>query len=154
MISESQETEKSVSVLVVDSHSAELAATAAILEGGGYQVSRALGFEEGRRSLDSVQPAVLITSVRLGSFNGLHLIVRSRVSCPSMTAILMHDFSDPVLEREARMQDAIFLSRPWDPQTLLNLVAESVASSAKADQAKNTAKANAWSDESRRQVRL
>lgn len=154
MISQGQAADKSASVLVVDSHAAELSATAAILETAGYQVARALGFEEGRRSLDSVQPAVLITSVRLGSFNGLHLIVRSRVSRPSMAAILTHDVSDPVLEREARMQDAIFLSKPWDPQTLLNLVAASVASSAKAAQAENTAKANAWSDESRRQVRL
>lgn len=123
--------QKPVSVLVVDSRAAQLSETASILQDAGYSVTRALGFEEGRRSLDAKRPAVLITSVRLGPFNGLHLVVRSRGGDPAMAAILTHDVVDPVLEREARQQDAIMLLTPCDRQTLLNLVDASVASSLK-----------------------
>jgi DNA-binding response OmpR family regulator len=118
--------ETSISVLVVDSHAAELASTAALLEGAGYQVSRALGFEEGRRSLDSLKPTVLITSVRLGPYNGLHLIVRSRALSPGTSSILTHNVFDPVLELDARREDATFLVRPCKPQAFLDVVRASI----------------------------
>lgn len=118
--------ERSISVLVVDSHAAELASTVALLEAAGYQVSRALGFEEGRRALDSLRPKILITSVRLGPYNGLHLIVRSRALCPGITSILTHNVFDPVLESDARREDAAFLVRPCKPQAFLDLVRASI----------------------------
>lgn len=118
--------EKSISVLVVDSHAAELASTVALLKSAGYKVSRALGFEEGRRSLDSLRPKVLITSVRLGAYNGLHLIVRSRALCPTTSSILTHNVFDPVLELDARKEDAAFLVRPCKPQAFLDFVKASI----------------------------
>jgi DNA-binding response OmpR family regulator len=118
--------EKSISVLVVDSHAAELASTVALLQAAGYQVSRALGFEEGRRSLDSLRPKILITSVRLGPYNGLHLIVRSRALSPGTSAILTHNVFDPVLELDARKEDAAFLVRPCKPQAFLDAVRASI----------------------------
>ena len=116
------------SILVVDSHAAELGKTVAVLRRAGYHVVPALGFEEARHTLDRMEPTVLVTSVRLGSYNGLHLVVRSRVSRPAMSAILTHDIVDPVLERDARMQEAAFLLTPCSPQTLLDLVKTSVDS--------------------------
>ena len=113
-------------ILVVDSHAAELGKTAAVLRGAGYDVVSALGFVEARRTLDRIEPAVLVTSVRLGPYNGLHLVVRSRVSRPSMAAILTHDIADPVLEREARGHEAAFLLTPVHPEVLLDLVKSSV----------------------------
>lgn len=117
---------KSISVLVVDSHAAELASTVALLQAAGYQVSRALGFEEGRKSLDSLRPKVLITSVRLGPYNGLQLIVRSRSLCPETSSILTHNVFDPVLELDARKEDAAFLVRPCKPQVFLDFIKASI----------------------------
>lgn len=125
------------SILVVDSHAAELGKTVAVLRGAGYHVVPALGFDEARRTLDHMEPMVLVTSVRLGSYNGLHLVVRSRLSRPAMSSILTHDVVDPVLENDARAQEAAFLLTPWRPQTLLDLVKASVESSMKAGAAKS-----------------
>ena len=116
------------SILVVDSHAAELGKTVAVLRGAGYHVVPVLGFDEARRTLDQMEPTLLVTSVRLGSYNGLHLVVRSRVSRPAMAAILTHDVVDPVLERDARTQEAAFLLTPCSAQTLLDLVKTSVTS--------------------------
>lgn len=117
------------SILVVDAHAGELGKTVAVLRGAGYRVVPVLGFDEARRTLDQTEPALLVTCVRLGGYNGLHLVVRSRISKPAMSAILTHDVVDPVLEREARMQEAAFLLTPWQPETLLELVRASVGGS-------------------------
>jgi DNA-binding NtrC family response regulator len=115
------------SVLVVDSHAGRLATTVEVLRGAGYQVETALGFEQGRRSLDNSRPELLITAVRLGPYNGLHLIVRSRGNRPTMPAILTHDTPDPVLETDARKQDAAYLLQPCRDDEFLALVRESIA---------------------------
>lgn len=103
----------------------------AVLRRTGYQLVPVLGFDEARRALDRMEPTVLVTSVRLGSYNGLHLVVRSRVSRPAMSAILTHDVVDPVLENDARAQGAAFLLTPWRPEILLDLVNAAIDSSLK-----------------------
>jgi hypothetical protein len=69
----------------------------------------------------------LITGVRLGPYNGLHLIVRSRRQLPSMATILTHDHDDPVLIAEAACNNATFLVRPWSPEALLGTVEASLS---------------------------
>jgi DNA-binding NtrC family response regulator len=115
----------------VDSHAGLLTKTVAVLRGAGYHVVAAVGFDEARRALDRIEPTVLVTSVRLGSYNGLHLVVRSRVSRPAMSAILTHDVLDPVLEDEARKQEATFLVVPCRRQAFLEHVRASVDAAAR-----------------------
>src|SRR4051812_33871418 len=99
-------------VLVVDSDPSDLSSTVALLETAGYRVAAAAAFHEAKQLLARESPDLLITGLRLGSYNGLHLVLRSRSDHPDMAAIVVARAADPVLEAEARRQQASFLLRP------------------------------------------
>jgi len=111
------------SVLVVESDSGERLHTAKVLEAAGYRVQAASSFAEAKHVLATSPVRVLLTGVRLGAYNGLHLIVRSRVEHPDMVAILTNHLLDPVLKAEAERQGALYFPRPWTDQALLEVVA-------------------------------
>jgi len=67
-----------------------------------------------------------VAGVRLGAYNGLHLIVRSHADHPGMAAILTSHSLDPVLKAEADRQNASYILRPCSEQDLLTVVARSL----------------------------
>lgn len=109
-------------ILVVESDPGELAQTVDLLSAAGYQVVAASRFEEAKHVLAHAPPSLLIADVKLGAYNGLHLIVRSHVEHPEMGAILTNDLFDPVLKAEAERLGALYLSRPWTDQNLIETV--------------------------------
>jgi DNA-binding NtrC family response regulator len=121
-------------VLVVDSNPADLSSTVSLLQAAGYRVAAAAAFEEAKLLLESESPDLLITDLRLGPYNGLHLILRSRADHPAMAAIVMTRFSDPVLEAEAQRQHAGFLLRPIPDNEFLDVITRSLAESSPAGQ--------------------
>jgi DNA-binding NtrC family response regulator len=121
------------SVLVVDSDPEDLSSTVMLLEAAGYRVTSAAAFEEAKQMLASESPDLLITGLRLGCYNGLHLVLRSRVDHPEMSAIVTSYYQDPVLEAEAQRQHAEFLLRPLDGDDLVNAVARSFEASSGSD---------------------
>ena len=113
-------------VLVVDSDRSELTRLATILRNEGYEVLEADTFQAAMSSLQSAPTRVLITTVRLGPYNGLHLIVRCRISRPEVVSILTHNEDDSMLRDEAALNDAAFLLRPCSPEILTHAVAASL----------------------------
>ena len=110
-------------ILVVDEDAAAWTTTVATLSRAGYRVASARGFEEAKALLSVIEaPDLLITELRLGAFNGLHLIIRTRVSRPDMAAIIVTGFSDPVLKVEANRLGVAYLVKPPNPAELLPLV--------------------------------
>ena len=73
-------------VLVVYADPEDRERTVVLLEAAGYQVAAASNFEEAKQFLATETPDVLITDLRLGSYNGLHLVLRSRTDHPDMAA--------------------------------------------------------------------
>jgi DNA-binding response OmpR family regulator len=120
--------DQSVSVLVVESEARELVETADVLRNAGYRVLEASKFEEARQLISDARPALVIAGVRLGAFNGLHLILRSRLDQPNLAAILTNDSTDAVLQQEAERQHTQYLTRPSSPHDLLAMVASSLRS--------------------------
>ena len=59
--------------------------------------------------------------VRLGSFNGLQLVISGHKRVP---AIVITGYADPVLEAEARRGGADYLVKPFDPERLLTIIRE------------------------------
>jgi DNA-binding NtrC family response regulator len=114
------------SVLVVDSDPADLSETARLLEAAGYRVATATAFDEAKQRLATESPDLLITGLRLGPYNGLHLILRSRTDHPGMAAIVMSRFADPVLEAEAHRQNAGYLLRPMAEGDFLHAITRSL----------------------------
>ena len=107
--------------LVVDTNRDALSATEQMLKPAGYLVARAFTFEEAKRRLELAPPDLLVTAVRLGAFNGLHLVLRAHLDSPTMPAIVVDDQRDAALEAEAKKMDAAYLARPFDQHDLVNL---------------------------------
>ena len=99
-------------VLIVDQDPDALSATASILTDAGYLVTPATNFAEATERLMMAPPDLLIADVRLGAYNGLHLVHRVRVDHPEVLAIITHDYFDPVLSDEARRAGAVYLVKP------------------------------------------
>lgn len=117
-------------VLLVGMTAERIASTASLLSKSGFEVIAASGFEEAVRLLADHSPAVLISELRLGEFNGLHLVIRSRTTHPAMRAILLDNASDPVLEREAHRYGAVYLNGSLEDADLLDQLSRMRAESA------------------------
>jgi two-component system, NtrC family, nitrogen regulation response regulator GlnG len=98
-------------VLMIDDDQAYLGLCAIVLREDGHDVTACSDFNEGRRLLGKGRFDALITDVRLGAFNGLHLIA---LAPPSMIKIALSAFLDPVIRRDAEQAGARFLLKPTD----------------------------------------
>lgn len=111
-------------ILVVDDDRAALAGLVELLKSAGYQATGCRGFEQAVQALATAQPDLLIVDVRLGEYNGLHLIHRSRQSHPQMASIVISAHPDPIIEREATQAGAsAFLLKPLNLARFLTTVA-------------------------------
>ena len=118
----------SETVLIVDPDAGFQRGLVDLLTSAGYHPVVADGFEPAVQLLKSARPDLLITVVRLGPFNGLHLVVRGRASNPRMAALVVDDSRDSVLEQESRKVGATaYLAKPVDRDGLLRRVAEALA---------------------------
>jgi DNA-binding response OmpR family regulator len=106
-------------ILVVDDHRVTRLGLAEMLGEAGYDVVTAGTFQDARRILRESPPDLLIADVRLGSFNGLQLVISGQHRVP---AIVITGYADAVLEAEARRGGADYLVKPFDPDKLLSLI--------------------------------
>jgi two-component system, NtrC family, response regulator AtoC len=98
-------------LLLVDDDAAYLSACATILTADAHDVVACADFDEGRRRLVQGHFDALITDVRLGAYNGLHLIA---LAAPSTIKIALSAFYDPVICRDAEQAGARFVVKPAD----------------------------------------
>jgi CheY-like chemotaxis protein len=106
-------------ILIVDDHRVTRLGLAEMLADAGYSVVTTGNFQEARRILREEPPDLLIADVRLGSFNGLQLVISGQKRVP---AIVITGYADPVLEAEARRSGADYLVKPFDPERLLTII--------------------------------
>lgn len=113
-------------LLVVGTDLSVLSGRSSALTAAGYSVSALPGFPEARQALASgASPDVLITDVRLGPYNGLHLVAIARVEHPRTLGIVVGQ-ADPVLESEARGLAARYLVGPVSGADLVAAVADAL----------------------------
>jgi DNA-binding response OmpR family regulator len=97
-------------ILVVAANPALAETVVSWLSTAGHRASVVTDFASAKPELDAHPPDLLVTEIKLGAFNGLHLAIRSRATTP---AIVIGD-PDCVLEAEARQQQVQYLSLPLD----------------------------------------
>jgi hypothetical protein len=95
-------------------------ALAPVLTAAGYETVVASEFGEAKALL-AKRPSLLITEIKLGPYNGLHLVIRAQAL--GTPALVIGD-PDPVLAADAKRQRALYLTPPLDPQRVLGLVSE------------------------------
>jgi FixJ family two-component response regulator len=115
-------------ILLVDDDGATRWGLAALLEESGYTVLAVSTLHAARTALVTDDPDLLITDIRLGAYNGLHLVVARRVPIP---AIVITGFPDSALEAEARRMGADFLVKPISPAELLWLMERRLSEAAR-----------------------
>lgn len=112
-------------ILLVDPNSAIGTGTRAALVGAGHRVADVATFEEATLQLALDCPDLLITAVRLGAFNGMHLLLRFRAEHPDVPVVVIGAPRDltPDLKRHATQ----FLSPPIDRESFVDLVSDLLA---------------------------
>lgn len=106
-------------VLIVDNDLRTQVELSELLSAAGYCTSAVGTFQEARHALRNDPPDLLVADIRLGAFNGLHLLITARARLP---VIIMTGFHDPVLEADARTYGAEYIVKPLDPSSFLRLV--------------------------------
>lgn len=93
----------------------------------GYRVEVVNAFVEARERLLTDAPRVLVTQVRIGEYNGLHLVLRAKTASPGVAAVVASEASDRVLQREAEELGATFMVLPLPPSEVAAAVARTIA---------------------------
>jgi hypothetical protein len=95
-------------------------ALAQSLLSAGYELTVVGDFGTAREYLDK-RPDLLITEIKLGAYNGLHLAIRA--GAKRIPTIVIGD-ADPVLKADAERQQATYLSVPLDERSTVVLIGE------------------------------
>lgn len=106
-------------LLIVDDDRDYLTACAAVLGADGHDVTVAGSFDEGRRLLAYSTIDLLIVDVRLGAYNGLHLLA---LAPPAVGKVAMSAFADHMLQREAEQFGGRFIQKPGDYASLIAML--------------------------------
>ena len=114
-------------ILVVSADQAVLSGRVTALRRSGFATRASASFPDARRLLEEgAPPEVLVTDVRLGPYNGLHLVAVARVEFPRTVAIVIGG-QDHVLEVEAAGLGARYLLAPVTPRDLELTIGELLA---------------------------
>jgi hypothetical protein len=117
-----------LSLLVVHPDPARLADQLVCFQHAGCVAAGTTSFPDARALVAAFRPDVLVTSVRIGEFNGIHLAILARMTHGAPTIVVGDD--DPVLEREAEQAGAQYVITPADPADLVALVRRAAGSDA------------------------
>ena len=108
-------------ILLVDPDSLAAATSEQALVQTGYRVVPVSTFEEATRQMSLDYPDLLVTKIRLGSFNGLHLLLRYRAEHPDVPVIMIGTSADRTAD--VTRFGAEFVTSPIEPTSFLELVA-------------------------------
>ena len=78
----------------------------------GFHVLVAESFHAARELLDHHSPNMLVTELRLGEYNGLHLLMRGKAQREDLAAVVTSSWVDPVLQAETERMRGTFLPKP------------------------------------------
>jgi DNA-binding response OmpR family regulator len=114
-------------ILLVEPDSRWSAATERLLSDAGYLTVAVRNFDDATRQLAIDCPDLLVTTVRLGAFNGLHLVLRCRREYPYLPTIVTGEEEDPLLAGEVSRYGARFVPKSLEPERFLRVVSELLA---------------------------
>lgn len=114
-----------MSVVIVNPDEATLAEQAYQLFQAGYSTIAASTFSEIRSLLSIYQPKALVSTVRLGDYNGLHLAIVTRMKHGPVPTILLGE-ADHGLEQEAARAGVHYMRLPVSVAELVEAIRERV----------------------------
>ena len=116
-----------LSVLVVEPDLADRLIFTSMLSASGFHVTAATSFAQARVLLGGARPfAVLLTTLRLGTYNGLHLVVRGHCVQPTIAAVVVASREDAMVQTETETLGATFVTKPTTSQECLAAILQTV----------------------------
>jgi DNA-binding response OmpR family regulator len=112
-------------VLILEDEPSLAAAYGEILRAAGNDVIVHTNFEEARAHLKLDVPDGLLTDVRVGEYNGLHLALVFRSLSPLGPILVVSGHDDPVIRKEVAAIPAEFLVKPVEFSSLTAYFANS-----------------------------
>ena len=109
-------------ILVLDDDEHALSGMVEILRDAGHHVTGAATYDAAKRLLGVSPFDLLVTDVRVRSYNGLHLVMQSRSDHPEMAVIIITGYDDPLIELEAHRYHAELVRKPIKPAEFLKSV--------------------------------
>jgi CheY-like chemotaxis protein len=111
-------------VLVLDDDEHALAGMVELVRSAGHDVTPSASYGDAKERLSVGPFDLLITDVRLRSFNGLHLVMQSRADYPEMAVIIVTGYDNPLIDLEASRYHAELVRKPIRPAQFVTLVNE------------------------------
>jgi CheY-like chemotaxis protein len=94
-----------------------------VLNDAGHRVACLDSFADAIRLVETADiPDLMVAALRLGAFNGLHLLLRVRAHDADIPAVIIGEASD--FTRDITEFGARFVAKPIDPSALQDVVAE------------------------------
>lgn len=114
-------------ILVLDDDEHALSGIVELLRDAGHHVTGAATYDAAKRLLGVSPFDLLVSDVRLRSFNGLHLVMQSRADHPEMGVIIITGYDDPLIDLEAHRYHAELVRKPIKPSEFLQTVDKALA---------------------------
>ena len=83
-----------------------------------FQVTLATSFADAKTRMLERSPALIVTTVQLGEYNGLGLVLRAKSHNPQVRAVVLSRVPDLGLQGEAETLGATFVSLPVEQREL------------------------------------
>jgi DNA-binding response OmpR family regulator len=112
-------------ILLVEPDLERSATVVGWLRQAGHDVVRVGDFGAAKSELDEHPPDLLITELKLGAFNGLHLAIRARMSGTGTRTIVLGE-PDAVLQAEAQREGTKYVPHPLDQRAVMAAVEQSL----------------------------
>jgi DNA-binding response OmpR family regulator len=109
-------------ILVLDDDPHALDGIAELLRDGGYEVTPVADYLAAKQQLHENRFDLLVSDVRVRSFNGLHLVMQCRREHPDMALMIMTGYDDALMQIEAGRYNAAFVRKPIEPTEFLRSV--------------------------------
>ena len=114
-------------VLVLDDDEHALSGIVELLRDAGHNVTGAATYDAAKRLLAVSPFDLLVSDVRLRSFNGLHLVMQTRADHPETAVIIITGYDDPLIDMEAHRYNAQLIRKPIQPADFTRMVNEALA---------------------------
>ncbi len=114
-------------ILVVDDDLQVLRYLTEVLQDAGYDTVACSRYQDAKAQLAATRPALLLTDIRLGAFNGLQLAILAHDHHPGLPIVVLTGYEDPTLREQAERSGAAFLVKPVTRAALLEAVKGALA---------------------------
>jgi DNA-binding response OmpR family regulator len=111
-------------VLVLEDDEHALSGIVELIRAAGHDVTGVATYDAAKQLLATNPFDLLVSDVRLRSFNGLHLVMQTRTDHPDTGVIIITGYDDPLIDLEAHRYHAELVRKPIKPAEFLALVNE------------------------------